>query len=106
MCFDPRPRGGATRDQSFECQGCDVSIHAPVGGRRYVKEWTPALPVFRSTPPWGGDEQAGWTSDGTEMFRSTPPWGGDLKADFYGWLDKVSIHAPVGGRRPAFRKRR
>ena len=49
--FNPRPREGATSAIVTEDLSCDVSIHAPVKGRRPLGGHIGEKGLFQSTPP-------------------------------------------------------
>ena len=113
------PCGG---DQTFSsADDChQISIHAPLRGRRCRQPVRPNVLVFQSTPPCGGDGRGLSYTTPALVFQSTPPCGGDRVAglafaknlDFnprplagatidkrcYGTADQISIHAPLRGR--------
>ena len=97
--FNPRPLAGATKDDEPEGGSDDISIHAPLRGRRVSKSCVLWYRRFQSTPPCGGDRNcapglpgsryfnprplAGATMDVKheavlKIFQSTPPCGGDV----------------------------
>ena len=78
-CFDPRPRVGATLEDLAGRGIEQVSIHAPVWGRRCALPKPSATWLFRSTPPCGGDVADIDAEIAREKFRSTPPCGGDKR---------------------------
>ena len=75
--FDPRPREGATWDQTDPVLPVLVSIHAPASERPWNACWTPRGRGFRSTPPRGSDPPAATPDTRLPTFRSTPPRGSD-----------------------------
>ena len=51
LCFNPRPREGATYKMQLVTYCKSVSIHAPVKGRRHSAQTPQANKTFQSTPP-------------------------------------------------------
>ena len=115
------PAWGRPRLAGQRFRHIDVSIHAPAWGRPAAAAQGGAGPMFRSTPPHGGDR--GWAPfhvvidvsihapawgrpidpgmpPAANPFRSTPPHGGDIPCGAISRGDRVSIHAPAWGRRP------
>ena len=84
LCFDPRPREGATRAHIHGIGASRVSIHAPAKGRLGV-----VVPLGL----------------GPRRFRSTPPRRGDEGIGGHLQVSPVSIHAPAKGRRPVHHHR-
>ena len=93
--FDPRPREGATWDQTDPVLPVLVSIHAPASERPWNACWTPRGRGFRSTPPRGSDPPAATPDTRLPTFRSTPPRGSDDGIGERAGGVAVSIHAPA-----------
>ena len=51
VCFNPRPREGATLNETFSIPQWLVSIHAPVKGRQALVLTAQEYQLFQSTPP-------------------------------------------------------
>ena len=119
--FNPRPLAGATPGTISRSAVPSISIHAPLRGRRDTMpmsistEYFNPRPlagatifsplsappgIFQSTPPCGGDPSAASGSATAAAFQSTPPCGGDKRSKHFGYLCKISIHAPLRGRHP------
>ena len=117
--FNPRPHTGATAGPGIFRTGHRISIHAPIRGRHILDNVTFQIPLFQSTPPYGGDAQpppsfgcscnfnprphtgaTPYTGEptGPSIFQSTPPYGGDADLCQSTCSDPISIHAPIRGR--------
>ena len=77
ICFNPRPREGATLGGHLRFHDVLVSTHAPVKERRSSSWWCGIRGGFNPRPREGATE---------EDFRPA-------------WEDEVSTHAPVKERR-------
>ena len=97
-----------------------LNADAPMRGRQAVTRRSSWLMAFQSTPPHGGDRDAGpvgWYRSNfnprplagatcpflilsaiRSIFQSTPPYGGDPVTGNPGLLYAISIHAPIRGR--------
>ena len=75
-----------------------ISIHAPLRGRR--NRWTmlPPRQKFQSTPPCGGDHHDGQGGKAAQDFNPRPLAGATMFAQACTRLTIISIHAPLRGR--------
>ena len=72
------PCGGDTAAESASAH-LEISIHAPLRGRRIKLGYSLLLMGFQSTPPCGGDPLESTYLMPSPSFQSTPPCGGDLE---------------------------
>ncbi len=78
LCFNPRPRMGATPFTLVSPAGREVSIHAPAWGATLISSSVAiTILMFQSTPPHGGDPNSAFSVAPFTLFQSTPPLGGD-----------------------------
>ena len=82
--------------------GNRISIHAPLRGRPAVVERFRHQSQFQSTPPCGGDrDYRAWTK-AIHDFNPRPLAGATNGYMGLVLYNKISIHAPLRGRRPLF----
>ena len=127
--FNPRPHAGATWKEVPRCQeDIDISIHAPMRGRRSPGSVHLQGGRFQSTPPCGGDPSchlqvveagnfnprphAGATTARRQPtplrpdFNPRPHAGATNRTAADPHVGHISIHAPMRGRRVPKRKDR
>ena len=96
--FNPRPLAGATHDTTKEKAKRNISIHAPLRGRRVYgcleKLW---IQDFNPRPLAGATSHV-ITMVTANGFQSTPPCGGDPATRKGTRGTHISIHAPLRGR--------
>ena len=102
--FNPRPLAGATGENILGRERPPISIHAPSRGRLHLLLSFRRNGQFQSTPPCGGDRDAGpvgWYRSNfnprpiagatcpflilsaiRSIFQSTPPRGGDVRVQY------------------------
>ena len=96
--FNPRPLAGATGGFRLFILAVQISIHAPLRGRRRPRKARKPCPEFQSTPPCGGDIYSPPSDLASSYFNPRPLAGAT------GWLwlldhfCRISIHAPLRGR--------
>ena len=96
--FNPRPLAGATTSIQSDFKDLQISIHAPLRGRRMTNHPYRQPPGFQSTPPCGGDYDKKivlpclWISIHAPL-RGRPRFRGPYLRRF-----DISIHAPLRGR--------
>ena len=97
--FNPRPHTGATHTLRPPFCRDQISIHAPIRGRRQMSVRVSRDAGFQSTPPYGGDATAAAARPCSADFNPRPhtgaTWGEISQMVLYG----ISIHAPIRGRR-------
>ncbi len=98
-CFDPRPRVGATPDQSLRSGDRRVSIRAPGWGRPSTTMDNLDGSLFRSAPPGGGDDHCGSPAHQRRGFDPRPRVGATIISFLVSATYQVSIRAPGWGRR-------
>ena len=76
-----------------------ISIHAPLRGRRRTGTTWSQRTAFQSTPPCGGDGHLFISATHHDDFNPRPLAGATLCGHHDGRASKISIHAPLRGRR-------
>ena len=71
----------------------------PCGGDKDQLGYLVNIVKFQSTPPCGGDKVNNVSHATAATFQSTPPCGGDNSQRCCLWIQSISIHAPMRGRR-------
>ena len=97
--FQSTPPCGGDNNHVRRRLSHNISIHAPLRGRHQAALAAKALDIFQSTPPCGGDFWRGLSRVLCNLFQSTPPCGGDHNGRCGSAMGKISIHAPLRGRR-------
>ena len=98
MTFQSTPPCGGDKNPFCPDKKCQISIHAPLRGRRASSAYPASSASFQSTPPCGGDFGFTFTSSPALRFQSTPPCGGDPPTADDKQAFEISIHAPLRGR--------
>ena len=75
-----------------------ISIHAPLRGRRLMRYSRRARLTFQSTPPCGGDSSGSRSSGARRHFNPRPLAGATQRCRETVAVSEISIHAPLRGR--------
>ena len=96
--FNPRPHTGATQAQAQQQALAVISIHAPIRGRPRPRHSSRPLPLFQSTPPYGGDPRPPVRLKPLSNFNPRPYTGATDGRFRHHAFPSISIHAPIRGR--------
>ena len=97
--FNPRPLAGATYASGLSSFRPNISIHAPLRGRPERLPDDSDLWLFQSTPPCGGDLIRSLFLFIKSYFNPRPLAGATAVNPARGIALRISIHAPLRGRR-------
>ena len=97
--FNPRPHTGATTFYVQDVKRALISIHAPIRGRLYPSFKVSCGIRFQSTPPYGGDFLSIQLQLGNHDFNPRPHTGATGHPGKRPRVRRISIHAPIRGRR-------
>ena len=97
--FNPRPRMGGDFSAGMGAASHDRFNPRPrMGGDIFLPRSCPHLHRFNPRPRMGGDGRFSFKVNKIPLFQSTPPYGG--RPTCWSWSGRrelVSIHAPVWG---------
>ena len=96
--FNPRPLAGATLRVREFTGAREISIHAPLRGRRGWLWLLDHFCGFQSTPPCGGDALRLPPELQGKDFNPRPLAGATVYPDLLAEAGSISIHAPLRGR--------
>ena len=95
--FNPRPLAGATTKNHYHNCHCNISIHAPLRGRR-IAHGLSLVGEISIHAPLRGRRLVPFLISPPHLFQSTPPCGGDTGELESHYHTPISIHAPLRGR--------
>ena len=95
-----RPLRGATVPVTERLPELEISIHAPLAGRDFVRAtFSKERVQFQSTRPLRGATESSYQTVTEDLFQSTRPLRGATDVEIVTVSSmSISIHAPLAGR--------